>query len=117
MQKTTEEKQHHLAGILRSAARGALDEKIIEWILSIVYINRQYAVLAFSDSKVFHDAIENARAEDTLMSVVPVKSENGTAAAVIMPVKHNETEKDRRTILLYAPGCSNQRGDHNAKRA
>ena len=115
--KTSEEKQRHLTEVLRAAAGGALNDSMIKWIISIVYIHKQYAVTTYTDNKLFYDAVESARADNILMSVVSVQSGNGTAAAVIMPIRNCATGKDKRAILVYSPGNLCRKGATYAEKS
>ena len=115
IQKSSAEKQRHLAGVLKAAAKGAIDEKMVGWILSVVYIHRQYTVSVFSDSRLFHGAIKT-RADSGNLSVVQIESGNGASAAVIMPMRKNDPGKEKWVILLYTPEYHAQKGDKNAQK-
>jgi len=114
-QKSTGEKQRYLAAILKEAANGNLDDNMIEWILSVVYIHRQYAVAAYSDDKAFRQAVGAAQAGDAMASVVSVQAANGTVASVITPQKTGDGIKSNRAIFIYSPKLHLQEGEKNAQ--
>jgi hypothetical protein len=115
-QRSTKEKQRHLASVLKRRTNGALDEEMIRYILHSVSIERQYRILTFSDCTMFREAVARSEDKHTLRTTVLVPCESGTAAAVIVSGLLHDAEQGKKAIYIYAPGLPAGKDSVYAKR-
>jgi len=108
--KPTEEKQHHLVGLLRHVSGDSLDNQTISDVLYIVPTHRQYTVSGFGDKQSFQDAVMRAKINETLLSYVRPQDDHGTIIAVISPKTRAKSKKSHRAILMYVPHLCTEKG-------
>ena len=108
--KSAEDKRRYLTAVLKNTGGGVLGDRMIYRILPNVHIHSQYVVKAFTDDRVFREAVARAQIGRTLSSVAFTRGRNGAAAAIIAPLRPSGSKKGRRAIYIYAPKLYDRKG-------
>ena len=113
MLKTDEERRSYLSGVLKHAAGGAIKGEMIECILHVVALQRQYAVSVLYESRLFHDAVAAAQNGANALAIITScgRPERSPVVAVITPPDTDRNGSAMRLILIYKPKPQKRKGE------